>query len=152
MARRKSTPRPKAPNGSGFQQRICFSYHANLNTLEGEVYQYLLRSPIWSIDQGKGMANDLILTRWLPYARLDRNLPLAQKTAQYSLRQLMRYIDELCRDFELEHPFSPQLATPVMLPPMTMQSPPPGLSASPPPVIQPDEGYGRFELFEEEGR
>ena len=147
MARRKSTPRPKAPNGSGFQQRICFSYHANLNTLEGEVYQYLLRSPIWSIDQGKGMANDLILTRWLPYARLDRNPPLAQKTAQYSLRQLMRYIDELCRDFELEHPFSPQLATPVMLPPMTMQATP----VPAPPVIQPDEGYGRFELFEEDG-
>jgi hypothetical protein len=148
MARRKSPPPPrtKAPNGTGLHQRIIFSYHASLNSSEGEVYQYLLRSPVWTTDQGKGMANDLILTRWLPYARLDRNSPLAQKAAQYSLRQLVRYIDELCRDFELEYPFSPQLAVPVSS--VSPVSAPVSLSAVAP-VIQPDPGYGRFELFEE---
>jgi hypothetical protein len=104
MPRRKSPPRPKAPKGTADQQRIEFSFHPNLSTSEGEVYQYLLRSPVWTIDQGKVMANDCILTRFLPYARAQTNPALAKRTAQYSIQQLVRYIDELCRDFDLDHP------------------------------------------------
>ncbi len=155
MARRKSPPRTKAPNGSGLQQRIGFCYHPNLNTPEGEVYQYLLRSPIWTVDQGKGMVNDVVLTRWLAYARMDRNPPLAKKTAQHALRQLIRYIDEICRDFELENPVAPRLAMPAMIPQgmspgmVPATTPATGFSVSTPPVAKPDEGYGRFDLFEE---
>jgi hypothetical protein len=142
MARRKSPPprRPKAPNGTALQQRIEFAYHATLNTPEGEVYQYLLRSPIWTVDQGKLLANDVILARWLPYARLERNSVLAQKTAQHSMRQLIRSIDELCRDFDLPHPFLPQV---VPLPPAPVTDPP---------ATPPDATYQRFDGFEGAGR
>jgi hypothetical protein len=113
MARRKSPlPLMSTPNGTGHREWIHFHYQANSNTPEGEVYQYLLRSPVWTTGEEQEMVNDLILARWLPYARLDRNPPMAQKAAQHALQQLVRYIDELCRDFELEHPFSLQLAEP----------------------------------------
>ncbi len=151
MPRRKSPPRPKAPKGSADQQRIEFSFHPNLSTSEGEVYQYLLRSPVWTIDQGKVMANDCILTRFLPYARAQTNPALAKRTAQYSIQQLMRYINELCRDFGLDHPlmtYAPmpqhiaQTATPIVVAPNPIQPPAP--------VTPTDTAYGRFELFEQD--
>jgi hypothetical protein len=149
MPRRKSPPRPKAPKGTADQQRIEFSFHPNLSTSEGEVYQYLLRSPVWTIDQGKVMANDCILTRFLPYARAQSNPALAKRTAQYSIQQLVRYIDELCRDFELEHPLmsyapmSQHMAQPVPSPIATPTQPHT-------PVTPTDAAYGRFELFEQD--
>jgi hypothetical protein len=151
MPRRKSPPRPKAPKGTADQQRIEFSFHPNLSTSEGEVYQYLLRSPVWTIDQGKVMANDCILTRFLPYARAQTNPVLAKRTAQYSIQQLVRYIDELCRDFDLDHPL-------MTYAPMSQQMTQTSMSivATPNP-IQPqipvtptDAAYGRFELFEQD--
>jgi hypothetical protein len=149
MPRRKSPPRPKAPKGTADQQRIEFSFHPNLSTSEGEVYQYLLRSPVWTIDQGKVMANDCILTRFLPYARAQTNPVLAKRTAQYSIQQLVRYIDELCRDFDLDHPLmnyapmSQHMAQPVPSPISTPTQPHT-------PVTLTDAAYGRFELFEQD--
>jgi hypothetical protein len=151
MPRRKSPPRPKAPKGTADQQRIEFSFHPNLSTSEGEVYQYLLRSPVWTIDQGKVMANDCILTRFLPYARAQTNPALAKRTAQYSIQQLVRYIDELCRDFELEHPL--MSCAPIQHMAQTMPS---SIVAAPNPIQPPapvtptDTAYGRFELFEQD--
>jgi hypothetical protein len=150
MPRRKSSPRPKAPKGTADQQRIEFSFHPNLSTSEGEVYQYLLRSPVWTIDQGKVMANDCILTRFLPYARAQSNPALAKRTAQYSIQQLVRYIDELCRDFDLDHPLmnyapmSQHMAQPV---PSSIVAAPTQPHA---PVTPTDAAYGRFELFEQD--
>jgi hypothetical protein len=152
MPRRKSPPRPKAPKGTADQQRIEFSFHPNLSTSEGEVYQYLLRSPVWTIDQGKVMANDCILTRFLPYARAQTNPVLAKRTAQYSIQQLVRYIDELCRDFDLDHP----LMSHAPMSQQMAQAVPSSIGATPNP-IQPqatvtptDTAYGRFELFEQD--
>jgi hypothetical protein len=152
MPRRKSLPRPKAPKGTADQQRIEFSFHPNLSTSEGEVYQYLLRSPVWTIDQGKVMANDCILTRFLPYARAQTNPVLAKRTAQYSIQQLVRYIDELCRDFELDHPlmtYAPmsQHMTQAVLSPIVAAPTPIQPQA---PVAPTDAAYGRFELFEQD--
>jgi hypothetical protein len=151
MPRRKSPPRPKASKGTADQQRIEFSFHPNLSTSEGEVYQYLLRSPVWTIDQGKVMANDCILTRFLPYARAQTNPALANRTAQYSIQQLVRYIDELCRDFDLDHPlmtYAPmsQQMTQTSMPIVAPQSP----IQPPAPVAPTDAAYGRFELFEQD--
>jgi hypothetical protein len=143
MPRRKSTPhRSKAPHRTAPQQRIEFAYHANLNTPAGEVYHYLLRNPVWALKHGKSMVNETILTRWLPYARLDQNPALAKKTAQHSLRQLLRYIDELCRDFDLEYPFAPR---------QVVATPSPVYSApSEPTPKSVEESYGRFDLFEDD--
>jgi hypothetical protein len=152
MPRRKSPPRPKAPKGTADQQRIEFSFHPNLSTSEGEVYQYLLRSPVWTIDQGKVMANDCILTRFLPYARAQSNPALAKRTAQYSIQQLVRYIDELCRDFDLDHPLmayapiSQHMAQAVPSPIVAVPNP-----TQPQVTVTPtDAAYGRFELFEQD--
>jgi hypothetical protein len=149
MPRRKSPPRPKSPKGTADQQRIEFSFHPNLSTSEGEVYQYLLRSPVWTIDQGKVMANDCILTRFLPYARAQTNPALAKRTAQYSIQQLVRYIDELCRDFELEHPLMSYAPMSQHMAQAAMQ-----IVATPTqphaPVTPTDAAYGRFELFEQD--
>jgi hypothetical protein len=151
MPRRKSPPRPKAPKGTADQQRIEFSFHPNLSTSEGEVYQYLLRSPVWTIDQGKVMANDCILTRFLPYARAQTNPVLAKRTAQYSIQQLVRYIDELCRDFDLDHPlmtYAPmsQQMTQTSMPIVAVPNP-----TQPQVTVTPtDAAYGRFELFEQD--
>jgi hypothetical protein len=150
MPRRKSPPRPKAPKGTADQQRIEFSFHPNLSTSEGEVYQYLLRSPVWTIDQGKVMANDCILTRFLPYARAQTNPALAKRNAQYSIQQLVRYIDELCRDFDLDHP----LMTYAPISQHVAQAVPSPIVAAPTqphaPVTPTDAAYGRFELFEQD--
>jgi hypothetical protein len=150
MPRRKSPPRPKAPKGTADQQRIEFSFHPNLSSSEGEVYQYLLRSPVWTIDQGKVMANDCILTRFLPYARAQTNPVLAKRTAQYSIQQLVRYIDELCRDFDLDHP----LMTYAPISQHVAQAVPSPIVAAPTqphaPVTPTDAAYGRFELFEQD--
>lgn len=104
MPRRKQPTRPKAPRGTAANQRIEFCYHPHCDTPEGEVYQYLLRSSIWSLEQGKAMANESVVSRYLPYARQQEQPELAKTTAQHCIRQFLRYIDELQKQVSVPLP------------------------------------------------
>ncbi|MBD2154523.1 hypothetical protein [Leptolyngbya sp. FACHB-16] len=149
MPRRKQSARPKAAKGTAANQRIEFSYHPHCDTPEGEVYLYLLRNPLWSSDHGKSMANESVVSRFLPYARQQKRPELAKPTAQHCIRQFLRYIDELCRDFELEHPLA--IATAIQSSGLVNSVPVlPEIPISPAPSSSLEQEYGKYDLFEDE--
>lgn len=82
--------------------RVELRVQVKRNTVDGEVYAYLVQNPLWSSRQGKTMLSQSAQAYWLAYARQSADPDLAKTTAIACIERMEHQIANLRRDFQLE--------------------------------------------------
>lgn len=97
----------KQPDPSLKRPRINLRLQARYNTVDWEVYSYLIDNPRWSPKQGRAMLGQSTQDYWLAYARQDTDPDLAKTTALACIERMEYQIAKLRRDFQLERSPTP---------------------------------------------
>ncbi len=80
---------------------IDLRIQAKYNTVNWEVFLYLMRNPIWNPKQGRAMLSQSVQDYWLAYARQSSDSALAKTTALACIGRMEYQIAKLRHDFQI---------------------------------------------------
>ncbi|HHP7244051.1 MAG TPA: hypothetical protein ACFE0H_05115 [Elainellaceae cyanobacterium] len=94
-------------NQKAVRQRVQFAFNADVDSVIGAVFQYLIKNRRFNSREGKRKGVDAMVAFYKPFAFQDSKDVTddeLQSMAQDAVEMLSRQIEILCGAFEVEHP------------------------------------------------
>ncbi|MGJ3249094.1 MAG: hypothetical protein ACFE0I_23855 [Elainellaceae cyanobacterium] len=94
-------------NQKAVRQRVQFAFNADVDSVIGAVFQYLIKNRRFNSREGKRKGVDAMVAFYKPFAYQDSNDVTDDELraiAQDAVEMLSRQIEVLCEAFEVERP------------------------------------------------